>query len=188
MGCILTKLGLIEPTSFSLNLLNENECNDLFTQIEENTERQNKIMKKQKNILNQLDIIIKHQKKHFERIKHIENKFNIYFEQMNDKIKDLDERKSLYKILNNIPENSIEFYCNKHQSKNSISWLPDNVEKNIYLNCLTFLKEIVTQDEKLLEDSVYENENFYSIKDSRTDIVWNNNLISINDTDNSNKT
>ena len=73
-----------------------------------------------------------------------------------------------------------QFYCNKHQSDNSISWLPDNVEKNIYLNCLTFLKEIVKQDENLLESSVYdEDEIFYSIKDSRTGIIWNNN----NDTD-----
>ena len=187
MGCILSKwrhTGII-----SMSLLNdEEELNTVLTQIENLTEKQQTIIRKQKSIvykqndvIKQLDIIIKHQKKHLERIKKmeqtLERTLDESFVSINDKITRVENRKSLYKILNNINEDNIEYFCNKHQNENSISWLPDNVEKNIYLNCLTFLKTLVSQDNTLLDSDIYENETFYSIKDSRTDIIWNGSSI-----------
>ena len=183
MGCILSKwrhTGII-----SMSLLNdEEEMNFVMTEIEElNNKNKNlaqnqiNIANRQKDIIKQLDIIIKHQKKHLERIKKmeqtLERTLDESFVSINDKITRVENKKSLYKILNNINEDNIEYFCNKHQNKNSISWLPDNVEKNIYLNCLTFLKTLVSQDNTLLDSDIYENETFYSIKDSRTDIIWN---------------
>ena len=186
MGSILSKCGWKNNSIIRMSLLNdEEEMNFVMTEIEElNNKNKNlaqnqiNIANRQKDIIKQLDIIIKHQKKHLERIKTIENTLkktlDDSFLSINDKITRVENKKSLYKILNNINEDNIEYFCNKHQSENNISWLPDNVEKNIYLNCLTFLKSLVNEENKLLESSIYENENFYSIKDSRTDIIWNN--------------
>lgn len=188
MGSTLSKWRW-QNSSISMSLLQDDAINDLTSQMDEFTNKQlnilqqqdtitrkqERIVKQQNNIVKQQDIIIKHQKNHLQRIKTLEDKLQNSIQKFNSKITILENKKSLYKILNNIHNDSIEFYCNKHQSDNSISWLPDNVEKNIYLNCLTFLKAIVRQDENLLESSVYENEIFYSIKDSRTGIIWNDN-------------
>ena len=190
MGSKLSTCKWKNSNSISMSLLKDDAINDITSQLDDFSNKQfnilqqqdtiarkqNTIAKQQSSIAKQQDIIIKHQKNHLQKIKTLEKILEDSVKEFNSKIKLMENKKSLYKILNNIHNDSIEYYCNRHQSKNSISWLPDNVEKNIYLNCLTFLKEIVKQDENLLESSVYDdNEIFYSIKDSRTGIIWNDN-------------
>jgi hypothetical protein len=190
MGSKLSTWKWKNSNSISMSLLTDDAVNDITSQLDDFSNKQfnilqqqdtiarkqNTIAKQQNNIAKQQDIIIKHQKNHLQKIKKLEKTLEDSVKEFNSKIKLIENQKSLYKILNSIHDNSIEFYCNRHQSDNSISWLPDNVEKNIYLNCLTFLKAIVKQDENLLESSIYDNnEIFYSIKDSRTGIIWNDN-------------
>ena len=81
MGSILSKCGWKNNSIIRMSLLNdEEEMNFVMTEIEElNNKHKNlaqnqiNIANRQKDIIKQLDIIIKHQKKHLERIKTIEN-------------------------------------------------------------------------------------------------------------------
>ena len=126
-------------------------------------------------------------------------KMSSKYAQMNSKYEQLESKNTLYDILHNIKHEHIEYFCNKHQRENSISWLPDNVEKNIYLNCLTFLKVITNEnlgnvsegnitdgnvsdtsdasDVRNIPEQNETDEMFYSIRSTKDSVIWNDKTI-----------
>ena len=70
--------------------------------------------------------VISRQSSILNHIKYLENTMK----RLNYKI---DKHITLHERLNNIDYSKLVIFCENHQSNNSISWLPDNVESNIYL-------------------------------------------------------